>query len=227
MKRFHAALSIAPVLVLMLTLGTVSADVYHVSLDLSNLGVDLAVVSDLELKLQLYDNNWWLGDSWANIDNVVLSPETIDFESLPPGDLGGFDDSLNTFGSVSVLESPSGSGNHVMQILEDPLFSSTLVYRDFYGFTGSVLSFDVEAELAPSDGFWPGDELVFSLLSLDFDTYLQPLVPGFDGFGNVAYIDAGGLHIVPVPGACLLAVLGFGSAGYLLRKRSISRIGSK
>ena len=219
MRRNALRSFLAVAVAAMLWANMASADTYHVELDLPSLGIDLSVVSDLELEIQLYDNNWWLGDSWATIDNVDLSPETIDFEGLPPGDLAGFDDSLNTFGSVSVLESPSGSGNHVMQILEDPLFSSTLVFRDFYGFTGSVLSFDVEAELAPSDGFWPGDELVFSLLSLDFDTYLQPLVPGFYGFGDVAFIDADGLHVVPLPGACLLGLLGFGSAGLGLRKR--------
>ena len=219
MKRSALRSFLAVAVAVLLWANMAFADTYHVELDLSSLGIDLSVVSDLELEIQLYDNNWWLGDSWANIDNVVLSPETIDFESLPPGDLGGFDGSLNTFGSVSVLESPSGSGNHVMQILEDPWFFSTLVYRDFYGFTGSVLSFDVEAELGPSGGFLPGDELVFSLLSLDFDTYLQPLVPGFSGFGDVAFIDAGGLHVVPLPGACLLGLLGFGSAGLGLRRR--------
>jgi hypothetical protein len=224
MKRLFAVLSAVAVLLLMLGPGAASADVYHVSLDLPSLGVDPSV-TDLELEIQLYDNNWSLGDSWANIDNVVLSPETIDFEGLPLGDLGGFDDSLSTSGSVSVLESPSGSGNHVMQILEDPWFLSTLVYRDFYGFTGSVLSFDVEAELAPSDGFWPGDELVFSLLD---PSTLDPLVAGFTpGFADVAVVTADGLSVVPAPGACLLAILGFGSAGYGLRKRSISRTRTK
>ena len=120
MRRNALRSVLAVVVAVALWANMASADTYHVELDLSSLGIDLTVVSDLELEIQLYDNNWSLGDSWANIDNVVLSPETIDFESLPPGDLGGFDDSLNTLGSVSVLESPSGSSNHVMQILEDP-----------------------------------------------------------------------------------------------------------
>ena len=124
--------------------GVASAAMYHVDLDLPGLGIDLSSVTDLELEIQLYDNNGNLGDSWARLDNVVLGSETINFQD---GSLGGFDDSFNTPGSVSVVESPLGSGNLVMRMDEDPFSSSTLVFRDFFGFTGSVLSFDVEAEL--------------------------------------------------------------------------------
>ena len=197
--------------------GAASAAMYHVDLDLASLGVDLSSVTDLELEIQLYDNNGSIGDSWAHLDNVVLDPETIDFQD---GSLGGFDDDYDpstTPVGVSVVD--LGSGNLALRMDEDPSVSSILVFRDFFGFTGSVLSFDVEAELGTGSvaASLPDDQLVFSLLD---PWTLSPLGAGFSpGLGDVVFIDSGGVNVVPVPAALLLGLLGFGSAGLGLRTR--------
>lgn len=191
---------------------------WHVSIDTSGI-----VGSDIELEFALYDNSEVLGDSWAFIDNVTFGPVLEDFET---GDIGGFDDSLNTPGSVSAVSgSLVGPGSFMMRMDEDPVFSSTIAFRDFAGSSATTLEFDLLFSGSDTVGFFGLDEFVVSILDpFTLDPLLSGLTPGF---GDVFAVNADGATytadvsaaLVPVPGAVLLGVVGLGCVGLLRRFR--------
>jgi len=198
--------------------GPASADLrqYSVSLDLPGLGVPDSV-QDLELEIALYNDNNVAGDSWARIDNVVLGSSVEDFTDSAPFGAPGFETWLNPDNVTRV----DVGGDGAMLIDDtggDPPWP-VVTYKDYYGRDGDILSLDIVVDLGPLSGFWGGDRLVLSLYD-PWDPWLAPLVPGFSGLGDVAIISSDGLSVVPTPGACLLALLGFGSAGLKLRKKS-------
>lgn len=88
---------------------------------------------DIELEIDLFDNSGVIGDSWAFIDNVSIQDassaiiEEVDFET---GTLEGFDDSMNP-DSVNIVPGASWSGNYMMRIDEDPMWTPTITWRDF------------------------------------------------------------------------------------------------
>jgi hypothetical protein len=208
-----------------------SAELYHVSIDLSALGIDVSA-TDVELRVALYDRSDVTGDSHPFLDNVRLGSAIDDFTD------GGGDASLEGFSDspdldfVSVEEHPLGTGNHVMRIHEenivDPFLPSAypaLAVRNYFSPDGSVLSFDLDTRLSDAVGFSGLDELVVSLLD---PGSLSPLVDGLaPGSGDVVAFTAFtvrsvtgvDVEVVPTPGACLLAFLGFGSATLKLRKK--------
>jgi len=213
MKRIAAVLSVG---VLMLWSGSVQADFYHVSVPLSDLGV-----SSFQLVAELYDNSGVIGDSWARMDNVAVGSVVVDFED---GTLGGFDESLNDPDSVEVVGGTlDGTGSLLMWIDEDPIFSSTIVFRDYSVSIGDTLTFDVETTLSTEPGFWGLDQFVVSLKDPDTGA---PLLDGLTGFGDILAVDVGGFEntggaevtVVPAPAAVLLGLLGFGAGGLGLRR---------
>ena len=189
---------------------------WHVSIDTSGL-----VGTDLELEFALYDNSEVLGDSWALIDNVTFGGVLENFEA---GTIGGFDDSLNTPGTVSAVSgSLVGPGSFVMRMDEDPVFSSTIAFRDFAGSSATTLEFDLLFSGSDTVGFFGLDEFVVSLLDpFTLDPLLGGLTPDL---GDVFAINADGAvftdtvtaAVVPVPGAVLLGVVGLGCVGLLRR----------
>jgi hypothetical protein len=193
---------------LILLASSVVAAPTPVTVDISSLGSSVNV----ELEISLYDNSGTVGDSYVVIDNVILGTDIDDFDD---GTLGGFNESMNP-ASVGVV-------SQMMRIDEDS-FTPTIVYRDYFPATGSVLSFDFECFLSDVSGPFGQDELVVSLL--DPDT-LDPLVTGLTpGYGDILIISASGIQahdiveltIVPVPGAAALCGLGLG-IGSLIRRR--------
>jgi hypothetical protein len=210
MKRLNGRVAAVSLVLVALGSNAAFADLYQVSIDLAGLDV-----SQLRLRVDLYDNSGIIGDSSTRLDNVVLGSAADDFES---GTLGGFvADPLNATSVDVVAGSLNGTGSYVMQILEDPAVTPTLVYRDYSGPNGSVLTFDVEMMASDTVGSWGLDQLVFSLV----DSEWAPLVEGLTGFGDVLAIDAQGIQhtreasavLVPVPAAVLLGLLGFGAGG--------------
>lgn len=187
---------------------------YHVSLDLNSLGISDAV-RDVELEIALYNDNGVSGDSWARVDNVVLGSTLEDFTASDPFGSPGFERYLNPDNVTRVDIWGDGA-----MLIDDTGGSPpwpVLAYKDYLDRDGDTLYLDIAVDLGSQSGFWGGDRLVLSLLD---PWTLSPLVSGLSGLGDVAVISKKGLSVVPVPGACLLAILGFGSAGLKLRKRS-------
>jgi hypothetical protein len=214
MKESISRSLIAAFVVISVVVGTASADPYpyHASIDLSGIAG-----SDFELEVALYDNSGVIGDSHALIDNVVFGAESDDFES----GIGGFVVDPFNPGSVNVVGgSLNGSGASVLRIDEDPFVTPTLAYRDYTGSAATSLSFDFQMFASDTVGLFGQDELVFSILDpVTFD----PLLPDLTGFGDVLavnydgmiYTDDVAVSVVPVPGALLLGMLGFGTFGAL------------
>ena len=189
---------------------------YRASIDLSGI-----VGSDFELEVALYDNSAVIGDSYALIDNVVFGAESDDFES----GIGGFVDFFNPDSVNVVAGNLDGSGASVLRIDEDPFVTPTLTYRDYTGAAATSLSFDFQMFASNTVGPWGLDELVFSILD---PVTLYPLLPDLTGFGDVLAVNADGMiytddvsvSIVPVPGAVLLGLIGFGTVGLWRRLRA-------
>ncbi len=219
MKESISRSLIVSFVVISIVSGTSRADpyAYRASIDLSGI-----VGSDFELEVAVYDNSGVIGDSYALIDNVVFGAVSDDFES----GIGGFIvDSFNP-GSVNVVGgSLNGSGASVLRIDEDPFVTPTLTYRDYTGSSATSLSFDFQMFASDTVGLFGRDELVFSILDpVTFD----PMLPDLTGFGDVLAINSDGMiytndvavSIVPVPGALLLGMVGFGTVGLWRRLRA-------
>ena len=196
---------------------------YHVSIDVSSLAF-----ANFELELALYDNSDVLGDSWVFVDNVLLGGVPMaDFES---GTLDGFDGSLNTPGSVTVAGgSIDGAGTLLMRIDEDPIYLSTIAFRDFGGSAASILEFDLQMEASTTLGFWGLDEFVVNVLD---PVWLDPLLPELP-FGGILSLSAAGLQtadgvaatVIPAPGAALLGAIGLACTALARRRRAKSAVG--
>ncbi|MBI1925101.1 hypothetical protein HYR99_12740, partial [Candidatus Poribacteria bacterium] len=127
-------------------LPTTWATPFPVTLDISSL-----TGLNIELELDLFDTDGILGNSYVLIDNVwvqdslgtILGPGRLDFED---GTLQGFDDSLNTPGSVLNVAGafPGDPGTRQLRIDEDVAFFPTIAFRDFPGSSATQLRFDFE-----------------------------------------------------------------------------------
>lgn len=220
MKKSIVSNLLVGISILLLLGGTAWADpYYHVSIDVYSLSG-----SDFELEIDLFDNSGIKNDSWALIDNVHIKDassnilEMIDFEDST---LQGFEDWLNP-DSVDVVPGTWWSGNYMMRIDEDPVFSYTIAYRDFLSSPATTLSFDFQLISDGTEGLWGQDTLVFSILdplTPDLDPF--PSLPGLYGVGDVLEATASGavyspgveVELVPVPPALLLGIIGIGSVG--------------
>ncbi len=193
----------------------------HVAINVSSLAGH-----PFELELNLYDNSGVIGDSWALIDNVVLGGTQIGFED---GTLNGFDASLNP---ASVKVAPGaldGTGNCVLRIDEDPVFTPTITFCDFSASTAVLLEFDMAFTGSTKAGFFGLDQFVVRLLD---PQSLDPLLPGMTpGVGDLLAVDARGaasaagvtltpIQSVPVPGAAILAAIGLACTGIARRRRA-------
>ncbi len=171
--------------------------------------VDISgIATPFQMEVQLYSMSEPYGDSWVWLDNVVSGAEVFDFED---GTLQGFDDSLNP-GSVMVVPGTIDGGTQVLMVAEDPLYLSTITFRDFSLPTTSVLSFDFSVNL---NGM---DSVVISLLDPENG---EPLMAGLnEGYGDLIEISLRGIlvvdavsvttNVIPVPGALGLGLFGVG-----------------
>ncbi|MBI1924865.1 PEP-CTERM sorting domain-containing protein, partial [Candidatus Poribacteria bacterium] len=184
-----------------------------------------------ELELDLFATDGILGNSYVLIDNVwvqdssgtLLGPGRLDFED---GTLQGFDDSLNTPGSVLNVAGafPGDPGTRQLRLDEDVAFFPTLVFRDFLGSSATQLRFDFEFFTSTGSP----DSFVASLLD---PITLNPLLPvGARGPGDAAFLEAtrsGNLLApgvtatpIPEPSTLTLFIIGvLGMLGYGWRRR--------
>jgi hypothetical protein len=209
MKRLNRSVAAVSLVLVALGSNAAFADLYQVSIDLAGLGG-----SDFRLRVDLYDNSGTIGDSSARLDNAALGSAIDNFDD---GTLGAFIDGLNPDSVAATPGSLTGAGGYVLQIDEDLWATPTIVFRDYAGPDGSVLTFDLEMTASDTVGSWGLDQLVVSLVGSDW----APLVDGLTGLGDVLALDAGGIQLsseasavlVPAPTAVLLGLLGFGAGG--------------
>ncbi len=190
---------------------------YHASIDVSGI-----IGTDFELEIAFYDNSGVVGDSWALIDNLAFGAVSDDFES----GFGGIIVDASNPASVNVVGGNlDGTGASVLRIDEDLFVTPTYAYRDYTGSGATSLSFDFQMFGSDTVGPFGLDEIVFSII----DPFtLAPLLPSLSpGFGDVLAVNSAGMaftndvdvSVVPVPGALLLGMIGFGTLGALRRFR--------
>jgi hypothetical protein len=184
----------------------------HVQIQISSL-----VGKPISLDFQLWDNSGVVGDSWVLIDNVVLGSGTpIDFEG---GDLDGFvvDPTVNI-----VPGSIDGTGALVLRMNEDPSLWPVIVYRDYAGSDATTLSFDFDMTASDTVGAWGLDEFQMNVLDMNLSgrDIWWAVTANADGIVTSQETTA---TVIPAPGALVLGLIGFGTAGLWRRFSHIAR----
>ena len=203
----------------------VSALPYHVNVDISSVAG-----TNFELEFDLFDNDgtgvpgFGPPNSWLLIDNVFISdaggiitpPGLIDFEG-GPGDLGGFDVSLNPLSVSNVPGAfPGDAGSRLLRVDED-LVSPSIIFRGFLSHTATTLGFDFEFNTTSIN-----DSFTASLYLSPYDG--TPLFSeGVLGLGDPAVLEATisgnslspDTNASPIPEPTTILLMGCGLFGLL------------